>query len=117
MKIHRTYPQPDSPQPHLGPRERAMAVYKYLLDLEPEVALHHPRFPLMVAAFEQAERVGWNRACSRVGGAYPPILPEVMPESIMPLVNGSTEMTDVEVRRYASTADRRAHEDGGKAGS
>lgn len=33
----RTYPQPDSPQANIGPRERALAVLKYVLDLEPGV--------------------------------------------------------------------------------
>jgi len=53
MKITRTYPQPDSPAPHLGARERAMAVYKYLLDIEPEAAVKHPLFACIVHAFEQ----------------------------------------------------------------
>jgi len=38
MKITRTYPAPDDPNPRLGPRERAMAVLKLLLGLEPEEA-------------------------------------------------------------------------------
>ena len=91
MKINRTYPQPDSPQPNIGPRERALAVYKYLLDLEPEVAARHPRFALIVAAFDQAERVGWNRACERVKSPYPLILGEAMRPSVAELLTGSTE--------------------------
>lgn len=53
MRITRTYPQPDSPAPHLGPRERALGVFKYLLDLEPEAAVKHPLFACIVHAFEQ----------------------------------------------------------------
>lgn len=51
--IRRTYPQPDSPQGNLGARERALAVFKYLLNLEPEVAKDHPLFSCVVHAFEQ----------------------------------------------------------------
>lgn len=42
--LSRTYPQPDSGAPNIGPRERALAVFKYLLDIEPEVAIKHARF-------------------------------------------------------------------------
>jgi hypothetical protein len=51
--LSRTYPQPDSPAPNLGARERALAVFKYLLDLEPEVAKDHPLFACIVHAFDQ----------------------------------------------------------------
>jgi len=63
MKIQRTYPQPDSPAENIGARERAMAVFKYLLDLEPGDAVRHPRFDLIRHAFEQHGRAGikaWN---------------------------------------------------------
>jgi hypothetical protein len=63
MMISRTYPQPDSPEPHLGPRERALAVFKYLLDIEPEVAKDHPLFACIKHAFEQAEQTGFD--CGR----------------------------------------------------
>lgn len=53
-KIQRTYPQPDSPAANMGPRERALAVYKYLMDLEPEAAVKHPLFDVIVHAFTQA---------------------------------------------------------------
>lgn len=56
MQISRTYPPPDSPREDLGPRERAMAVFKYLLDMEPEAAIKHSRFALLVHAFEQEAR-------------------------------------------------------------
>lgn len=48
----RTYPQPDSPLAHIGPHERALAVFKYLLDLEPEVAKGHKLFACIVNAFD-----------------------------------------------------------------
>jgi len=51
--IRRSYPQPDSPAPHLGARERALAVFKYLLDLEPEAAAKHPLFACVVHSYEQ----------------------------------------------------------------
>lgn len=54
MRIKRTYPQPDSPAPNIGPRERALAVFKYLLNLEPEVAKEHQLFACIKHAFEQA---------------------------------------------------------------
>lgn len=34
---YRTYPQPDSPAPNIGPRERALACLKYLAGEEPDV--------------------------------------------------------------------------------
>lgn len=58
MKITRTYPQPDSDRNFIGYRERAMAVYKYLLDMEPEAAVKHPLFACIVHAFEQARTQG-----------------------------------------------------------
>jgi len=54
----RTYPQPDSPESHIGPRERAMAVFKYLLDIEPEDATKHPLFECIKHAFEQEHYKG-----------------------------------------------------------
>jgi hypothetical protein len=74
VNILRTYPQPDSPAPHLRARERAMAVYKYLMDLEPGEATKHPRFAVIVHAFEQSERKGWNEAglhFANTGGGIP----------------------------------------------
>ncbi len=53
MRITRTYPQPDSPEPHLGPRERALAIFTYLLDIEPEQAKDHPLFACVEHAFVQ----------------------------------------------------------------
>lgn len=58
MKLTRTYPQPDSDLPHIGPRERAMAVFKYLLNLEPEAAVQHPLFECIVHSYEQSENRG-----------------------------------------------------------
>jgi hypothetical protein len=42
----------------MGSRERAMAVFKYLLNLEPEQAVGHPLFATIVHAFDQAEARG-----------------------------------------------------------
>ena len=55
MRLIRTYPQPDSPDLHIGPRERALAVFKYLLDMEPEVAKDHPLFACIEHAFVQVQ--------------------------------------------------------------
>lgn len=92
MKIQRTYPQPDSPQPHIGPRERALAVFKYLMNIEPEQAREHKDFPLLEAAFEQAERVGWNGAVKHLGVTHED--EDLMP-SLVPLITGEQE---IEVR-------------------
>lgn len=78
MKITRTYPQPDSPRPHIGPRERAMAVYKYLAGVEPEAAIAHPLFAVVAHAFEQAERAGWN-AATRALDTHEPVPKEMQP--------------------------------------
>lgn len=56
MKIHRTYPQPDANGAHLGPRERTMAVYKYLLGMEPEAAVKHPLFACIEHSYKQCHR-------------------------------------------------------------
>lgn len=56
MRVNRNYPTPDTKRPNCGPRERALATFKYLLGLEPEKAVEHPRFDLMVNAFEQQAR-------------------------------------------------------------
>lgn len=63
--ITRTYPQPDSPAPQIGPRERAMAVYKYLLNIEPEQATEHPLFRVIEHAFIQAGHQDVNEAEDR----------------------------------------------------
>ena len=101
MKITRTYPQPDSPAPHIGPRERAMAVFKYLLDLEPEAAVKHERFNVIVHAFAQEHCTGWNSAIEELGDTevdaieYKPLteslceqiatVREVLPAEIVPI--------------------------------
>lgn len=61
MKVTRTYPQPDSPQMNIGPRERALAVFKYLLKLEPEEATKHPLFACIVHSYEQAISMAGDR--------------------------------------------------------
>jgi len=99
MKIRRTYPQPDSPQPHIGPRERALAVLKYLSNIEPEDAVKHEKFELLVAAFEQAERVGWNKACDRYRQSQNELIQDMLPTSIVELITGETEC-DAVVRSF-----------------
>lgn len=70
VTLKRTYPQPDSPARNIGPRERALAVFKYLLDLEPEAAKDHPLFACIVHSYEQA--------IARVAQA-PPYTPSLVP--------------------------------------
>lgn len=67
MNISRTYPQPDSPLANLGPRERALAVFKYLLDLEPEAATQHALFLVIEHAFVQE----YKRGLSDMGPQVP----------------------------------------------
>lgn len=54
--MSQTCPSPDKPGDHLGPRERAMAVFKWLLDLDPHEAVRHEHFELIVNAFRQNAR-------------------------------------------------------------
>jgi hypothetical protein len=61
MKFSRTYPPPDSPAPNIGPRERALAVFKYLLDLEPEAAQLHRLFNCIAHSYAQTARTADNR--------------------------------------------------------
>ena len=96
MRISRTYPQPDSPEPHLGPRERALAVFKYLLDLEPEVAKDHPMFACVVHAFEQARRTG-------LADERPSYLP--LPPSLVPMLTSSRTF-EADERRFVSDEGR-----------
>lgn len=88
MKIARTYPQPDSPQPNIGPLERALALCKYTADIEPEQAKELANFPLLVAAFEAAERQGAQKFADK-HGIHSGI---VFPESIVPLMRGEQEV-------------------------
>ena len=81
MKITRTYPQPDSPSPHLGARERALAVFKYLLDLEPEAAIGHPLFACIVHSYEQVAVKCFEKAMAFEEGRQPrPLGPSVIAE-------------------------------------
>lgn len=66
MRIIRTYPQPDSPDAHIGPRERAMAVFKYLVDVEPEEAVKHPLFRCIEHSYLQEWREADQRQPSLV---------------------------------------------------
>lgn len=52
-KAIRTYPTPDSPKLGTSPRNRALATFKYLLNLEPEQAKDHPLFKCIEHAFKQ----------------------------------------------------------------
>ena len=63
MRLRRSYPQPDSPREDLGPRERALAVYKYLLGLEPEEAIRHPLFECIRRSYQNAARAGVREVC------------------------------------------------------
>lgn len=89
MRIRRTYPQPDSTAPHLGPRERALAVYKYLLNLEPEQAVEHELFPVIVHAFEVAEWRGFDGCCERLMGD----LARKTGESLIPELSSEFEVS------------------------
>lgn len=75
--ITRTYPQPDSPAPQIGPRERAMAVYKYLLNIEPEQATEHPLFKVIEHAFRQERQCGIDLG---QGNDDMPLTPSLIPE-------------------------------------
>lgn len=61
LTIKCTYPTPDSARENCGPRERALAVFRYLMDLEPEEAAKHPRFHLIVNAFQQQSIMALRR--------------------------------------------------------
>jgi hypothetical protein len=56
----RTYPLPD--KPGLGARARAMAVYKLLLNMEPEQAVKHKDFAMIVQGFAQAASEGMEES-------------------------------------------------------
>ena len=102
MRISRTYPQPDSPEPHLGPRERALAVFKYLLDLEPEVAVMHSMFACVEHAFQQAAHRGW------VEGEYGLDLDEIasrLGPSLVPMLTSSRTF-ETDERRFVSDEGR-----------
>lgn len=90
MRVQRTYPQPDSPAPSIGPRERAMAVFKYLLDLEPEAATKHPLFACIVHSYEQSFKQGREAETD---------YPERYEPSLVPLLTGSRDVP-VEVRKF-----------------
>jgi hypothetical protein len=62
MRLRRTYPAPDHPGRHLGPRERAMAVLKKYLDLEPEKATRHPLFAQIVQIYASTDLTPAGRA-------------------------------------------------------
>lgn len=88
MKIHRTYPQPDAPGIHLGPRERALNVFKYLLDMEPEEACKHPLFRCIEHAFVQCHR-------QMVG--------DPQEESLVDMLRGTRELEPDGLVRYEDT--------------
>jgi hypothetical protein len=85
FQVHRTYPQPDSPAVHLGPRERALAVFKYLQDLEPEAAIKHPLFKCIEHAFAQAERKGSDPDGLTLKPSVVPELSGPVPAKVAPL--------------------------------
>lgn len=60
MKAIREYPRPDDDRPNMNPRFRAMAVLKLLLDLEPEEAIKHDDFDVIVRGFEMERKGGYD---------------------------------------------------------
>jgi hypothetical protein len=112
MNIHRTYPQPDSPRPNLGPRERAMAVFKYLLDLEPGEAIAHPRFAVIVHAFEQSGRQGWNALfqflrASKEEGKRETYGEKALDPSYCDELSGTTDVGPARTRLFGEEAEQR----------
>lgn len=87
MIVGRSYPQPDSPAPNIGARERALAVFKYLLDLEPEAAVRHPMFACIQNAFSQEEIHGWNLCLSVIDSLSERPVPVVMGSSLVPMIS------------------------------
>ena len=53
LRLSRTFPQPDAPQLQASARNRALAVFKYLLGLDPEKAIQHPLFRCIEHSYEQ----------------------------------------------------------------
>lgn len=105
MQINRTYPQPDSPREHLGPRERALNLFKYLMGIEPEEAKDHPRFELVVNAFENARRAGMRQVPGMQRDAEqvflePDDVIEMRP-SLVEELSGSKTIDDARIRRFA----------------
>lgn len=99
FSVSRTYPQPDSCDPRLGPRERAMAVFKYLLNLEPEAAVLHPLFECITHAFEQSEERGMH--LQRLSDGDPS--PLRLCESIVPmLTSGPIKIDGASIKPYGS---------------
>jgi len=88
MRIIRSYPQPDSPAPNIGPRERALAVFKYLLGLEPEAAVLHPLFACIGHSYEQHGKATVNEICQ--GDAL--IDTQVLNPSIVPMLTSDREL-------------------------
>lgn len=96
MKLRRTYPQPDSPEPHIGARERALAVFKYLLDLEPEQAKDHPMFACIVHSYQQAARAALDDYDDEEQIPRPAEQP-----SLVPMLTSETEV-ETAVRPFAA---------------
>lgn len=71
LKLLRTYPQPDSPQLGGSARNRALAVFKYLLNAEPEAAIKHPLFACIEHSFAQ------QSAAAKGGALSDSLIPEV----------------------------------------
>lgn len=100
MRMTRTYPRPDEPSANLGPRERALAVYKYLADVEPEQAVKHPLFAVIVHAFEQTAILAIRKFLDEEGLLE---LVDEMPEasdSVCEPVGPRTVEMDAVMRRY-----------------
>ena len=86
MRIIRSYPQPDSSEPHIGPRERALAVFKYLLGVEPEQAKDHPLFACIENSYRQSEKRGLF-----IGEGIEECLDQLQP-SLVPMLTSTREL-------------------------
>jgi hypothetical protein len=71
--VHRTFPQPDSPQANIGPRERTLAVLTYVIDLNPDVFAYRDRIQrLFEGAAQLKPHDGAVAVLATLGFANPP---------------------------------------------
>lgn len=104
--IQRTYPQPDSPREDLGPRLRALNLFKYLLGIEPEEAKDHPRFEMVVNAFENQRRSGARQIIFDQTARQQVILDDEVPAMLPSVAEELSTVIPAEVRRFAGGAGR-----------
>lgn len=92
-RIIRTYPTPDTQRESCGPRERALAVFKYLMGLEPEEASKHPRFALIVNGFEQQRILGAQAMHAEIAGlGFPAVERPKLVEPLCEELTGTQEV-------------------------